>query len=56
MAKEILTREQFMNLMGLEERDEGMLIAEDEHEAGATWFEIARSTIAQLNIMLSDLF
>lgn len=56
MKKEILTREMFMELMSFEEGDEGMLIAEDEHNAGATWFEIAKQTIIQLNYMLSDSF
>lgn len=56
MANEILTKEQFMELMGFEEGDEGLEIAEIEHEAGSTWFDIAKATILQLNYMLSDLF
>ena len=56
MKHEILTREQFMELMGFEEGDEGLQIADDEHKDGTDYFIIARETIKQLNYMLSDKF
>ena len=50
-----LTRAQFMDLMGFVEGDEGMMIADEEHETNETpWFEIAKDTIAQLNFLLQE--
>ena len=54
--KEILTREQFIELMGFEEGDEGLAISDEEHKDGTDYFIIARETIKQLNYMLSDAF
>lgn len=50
-----LTRAQFMDLMGFVEGDEGMMIADEEHETnGIPWFEIAKNTIDQLNFLLQE--
>lgn len=49
-----MTREDFMELMGLNEGDEGMEYADEQHENGETWFEIAKSTIATMNMLLAE--
>lgn len=52
-----LTRAQFMDLMGFVEGDEGMMIADEEHETNEIpWFEIAKDTIVQLNFLLQEAY
>ena len=52
-----LTRAQFMDLMGFVEGDEGMMIADEEHETNEIpWFEIAKDTIAQLDFLLQEAY
>lgn len=50
-----MTREQFKLLFGLNDYDEGMMIADEEHEQGKDWFQIAQESIAQMNSMLCNL-
>lgn len=49
-----ITREQFMDLMGFNEGDDGMDYAEELHEAGESWWEIAKGIIASMNLLLLD--
>lgn len=49
-----MTRTQFMELMGLEEGMDGMEYADEEHAEGKTWWEIAKSSIATMNMLLND--
>ena len=44
-----LTREQFMELMGLNEGDVGMDHAEEWHDAGESWWDIAKASIFNMN-------
>ena len=49
-----MTREQFMELMGLSDGDDGMDYADERFECGESWWEIAKSTIAAMNMLLSE--
>ena len=47
-----MTREQFMELFGLEESDAGMEYVEEQHEAGESWWEIAKGSIATMDMLI----
>lgn len=49
-----MTREDFMELMSLNEGDDAMEYADEQHENGETWFEIAKANIATMNMLLSE--
>lgn len=49
-----MTREQYMDLFGLTEFDAGMEYADEEVANGATWYEIAKSNIATMNMLLGE--
>ena len=50
-----LTREQFKLLFSMEEGDDGLEYADELHEEGKTWFEIARDSITTMNgLLLND--
>lgn len=49
-----ITREQFMDLMGLEEGDDGMDYADECHESGESWWDIAKGNIATMNMLLQE--
>lgn len=49
-----LTRNQFMELMGLRENDEGMEYADELHANGETWWDIAKRSIATMNMLLEE--
>lgn len=44
-----MTREQFMELMGLTEENMEELELDIDHENGESWFDIAKGMIDQLN-------
>ena len=47
-----MTREQFMELMGMEEGSDGLDYADELHEDGKDWFQIAKELIATMNAIL----
>lgn len=47
-----LTREQFKELMGLKDDDNGMEYADALHFEGQSYWEIAQSLIATMNFLL----
>ena len=47
-----LTREQFKMLFSLEEGDDGLEYADELHEEGKSWFEIARDSISTMNFLI----
>lgn len=47
-----MTREQFKELFGLNDEDAGMEYADELHEAGEGWWNIARGNIATMNMLL----
>lgn len=47
-----MTREQFKELFGLKEEDAGMEYADELHEDGECWWDIARGNIATMNMLL----
>ena len=49
-----MNREQFMELMGLNEGDDGMEYADECHNNGQNWWEIAKASIATMNMLLND--
>lgn len=49
-----MTREQYMDLFDLTESDAGMEYADEEVANGSTWYEIAKSNIATMNMLLSE--
>lgn len=49
-----MTREIFKELFNLSEGDDGLDYADEQHENGMTWFEIAKSTIATMYMLLED--
>lgn len=49
-----MTREDFMELFDLTEGDDGLDYADEQHENGETWFEIAKATIATMNMLLNE--
>lgn len=49
-----MTREQFMELFDLHEGDDGMEYADEQHENGETWFEIAKANIFTMNMLLLE--
>ena len=49
-----MDREQFMELMGLNESDDGMEYADECHNSGQSWWEIAKDSIATMNMLLND--
>ena len=49
-----MTREQFMELMGLRDGDDGMDYADEQFECGESWWEIAKSTIATMNVLMEE--
>ena len=50
-----MTREDFKMLFKLDDFDEGMFLAEEDHEKGKSWFQIAQESIEQMNSMLCNL-
>ena len=48
-----ITREQFMELMGLKEFDNGMDVADEMHEDGMSWWDIAKANISTMNFILT---
>lgn len=48
-----MTREQFMELMGLKEFDDGMDTADEMHAEGKSWWNIAKASISTMNFMLT---
>ena len=51
-----ITREQFMELMGLEEGSDGMDYADECYDMGdaKSWWKIAQGMVASLNILLME--
>ena len=47
-----MTREQFMELMSLEEGDDGMDYAEECHAMGESWWDIAIGCIATMDMLI----
>lgn len=47
-----MTREQFMDLMGLNDSDAGMEYADECHTNGEEWWDIAKGMIATMNMLL----
>lgn len=50
-----MTREDLMDLFGLEENDIGLEFADEQHEDGETWYEIAKGSILQMQAMLEKI-
>lgn len=48
-----MTREEFMELMGLTEENMEELELDADHEAGESWFDIAKGMINQLNYFVA---
>lgn len=47
-----MTREQFKELFNLNDDDNGMEYADEQHEEGMSWFEIAKISIATMSFLL----
>lgn len=49
-----ISREQFKELMGLEDSDMGMEMADECYEEIGSWWEVAKGMIASLNMLLME--
>ena len=49
-----MSREQFKELMGLEESDMGMEMADECYNDIGSWWEVAKGIIAGMNILLLE--
>ena len=49
-----MNRKQFMELMGLNEGDDGLDYADEMHEEGMSWWEIAKESIATMGMLLQE--
>lgn len=50
-----MTREMYKELFNLTDSDAGMEVADEQVSTGLTYYEVAKSTIATMNFLLSDI-